>query len=92
MSAGDSFEVDIQRQSDLRYRWSLRRLGRVVDEGVELYVASCLRASTVGLDPTSQVTVSVDGFLGGSFFAVRMQLESSAVALELAQAMLNRRP
>ena len=92
MSAGDSFEVDIQRQSDLRYRWTLSRLGRVVDQGVELYIASCLAAATVGVDPTSRITVSVDGFSGGSFFAVRTQLESSQVALEIAQAMLTRRP
>jgi general secretion pathway protein G len=54
--------VEVQKQDDLRYRWTLSRpKGRVVDEGVELYIASCLAAATLGADPTSRISVTVDG-------------------------------
>lgn len=93
LSAADSLAVDIRKQDDLRHRWTLSRPhGRVVDEGVELYIASCLAAATVGADPTSRISVTVDGFFAGDFLAARTQLESSAVALEIAQAILTRRP
>lgn len=40
MSAAESFELDLRKQDDLRYRWRLSRLsGRVIDLGVEAYVA-----------------------------------------------------
>ena len=93
LSAVPSLAVEVQKQDDLRYRWTLSRpSGRVIDEGVELYIASCLASATVGADPTSRISVTVDGFLAGDFLAARTQLESSAVALEIAQAMLTRSP
>ena len=91
--AADSLAVEVRRQDDLRYRWTLSRpSGRVLDEGVELYIASCLSAATVRADPTSRISVAIDGFPAGDFLAARSHLESTAVALEIAQAMLTRRP
>lgn len=91
LNAADSLAVEVRQQDDLRYRWTLSRPnGRVVDEGVELFIASCLTAATIGVDPTSRISVTVDGFFAGDFLAARTQLESSAVALEIAQAMLTR--
>jgi hypothetical protein len=93
LSAADSLAVDIRKQDDLRYRWTLSRpSGRVVDEGVELYIASSLAAATAGADPASRISITVDGFVAGHFLAARTQLEAAAVALEIAQAMLTRRP
>ena len=93
LNAVPSFAVEVQKQDDLRYRWTLSRLdGRVVDEGVEVYIANCLALATVGADPTSRISVTVDGFVAGDFLAARTQLESSKVALEIANAMLSRRP
>lgn len=63
----------------------------VVDEGVEIYVASCLAEATKAADPSSRLNVIVDDFLAGDFLAARTQLESTTVALEIAQAMLTRR-
>jgi hypothetical protein len=92
VGTADSFELDIKKQDDLRHRWTLSRPdGRVIDEGVELYTASCLAAATTGVDPTSRIVVSVDGVPAGNFMAMRMQLESSRVALEIGQALLTRR-
>ncbi|MEO6032882.1 MAG: hypothetical protein ABIP61_13425 [Burkholderiaceae bacterium] len=83
--------VDIRKQDDLRYRWTLRRPnGRVLDEGVEFYISSCLAAATARVDPTTRISVTVDGFVAGDFLAARTQLEPSAVALEIAQGMLTR--
>lgn len=94
LTAVPSLAVEVQQQDDLRYRWTLSRPnGRVIDEGVELYIASCLASATVEVaEPTSRISVTVDGFFAGDFLAARTQLESSAVALEIAQAMLTRRP
>ena len=93
LSAAGSLAVDIRKQDDLRYRWTLiRPNGRVVDEGVELYIASCMAVATMGADPTCRISITVDGFAAGDFLAARTQLESSAVALEIAHAMLTRRP
>jgi hypothetical protein len=88
----DSLAVDIRKQDDLRYRWTLcRPNGRVVDEGIELYIASCLASATAGADPASRISVTVDDFEAGDFLAARTQLEPAAVGLEIAQAMLTRR-
>ena len=63
LNAADSLAVDIRKQDDLRHRWTLSRPnGRVVDEGVELYIASCLAAASAGADPTRRIRVTVDGF------------------------------
>ena len=88
----DSLAVEIRKHDDLRYRWTLcRPSGRVVDEGVELYIASCLASATAGADPATRINVTVDDFQAGDFSAARTQLEPSVVALEIAQAMLTRR-
>ena len=92
MRATEAFELDIDKQDDLRYRWRLSRTsGRVVDSGVVLYIADCLATAAVGLEPDSRLTVNVDGRCIGGYSAMRMQLESSGVALDIAQAMLTRR-
>ena len=90
MSADDFFEIDIQQQADLHYRWTLSQRGVVVAQGVEPYVANCLAQASVGVDPTSRIAVGVDNVPAGSFLAVRTQLESTPVALEIAKAMLTR--
>jgi hypothetical protein len=91
VSSADSLLVEIRKQDDVRYRWTLsRRNGRVLDQGVELYVANCLVAASAGADPTSRIGIVVDDFSAGDFLAARTQLESSAVALEIAQSMLRR--
>jgi hypothetical protein len=93
MAGASSLAVDIRKQDDLCSRWTLSRPdGRVLDQGVELYIAKCLAAATVAADPTTRISVTVDGFSAGNFFAMRTQLESTTVALEIAQAMLTRRP
>ena len=93
LNMSDPFTLEIRKEDDMRYRWTLSRPnGRVVDEGVEIYVASCLAEATKAADPASRTNVIVDGFLAGDFLAARTQLESSAVALEIAQAMLTRHP
>jgi hypothetical protein len=59
-SAADSLVVDIRKQDDLRYRWTLSRPdGRVVEEGVELYIASCLVAATASADPAGRISIVV---------------------------------
>lgn len=88
----DSLAVDIRKQDDLRYRWRLcRPSGRVVDEGVELYIAGCLASATVRADPATRISIKVDDFEAGDYLAARTQLEPAAVALEIAQTMLRRR-
>ena len=90
MSADEFFEIDIQQQADLHYRWTLSRRGVVVTQGVEPYIASCVAQASVGVHPTALIAVGIDGVPAGSFVAVRAQLESTQVALEMAEAMLTR--
>lgn len=92
LNAAAPLILEVRKQDDLRHRWTLRRPnGRFVDEGVELLLASCLTSATIGADPKSRVSVTLDGFFAGDFLVARTQLESPAVALEIAQAMLTQR-
>jgi len=92
MRSKESLELAIGKQDDLRYRWQLSRpSGRVIDDGVEAYIASCLAAAASTVDAGSWMTVSVDGVPGGRYAAVRMQVDSIEVAAEIAQAMLLQR-
>ena len=46
MRSKESLELTIGKQDDLRYRWQLSRpSGRVIEDGVEAYIASCLAAA-----------------------------------------------
>ena len=92
MRANDVLELDIRKQDNLRYGWNLSRAdGRVVDNGVELYIADCLAIASVGLDLYTRLSVTVGGRRVGEFVAARTQWETSDVAREIAQALLTRR-
>ena len=92
MRSKESLELAIGKQDDLRYRWQLSRpSGRVIDDGVEAYIASCLAAAASTVDAGSWMTVSVGGVPGGRYAAVRMQVDSIEVAAEIAQAVLVQR-
>lgn len=81
--------LDIGKQDDLRYWWRLSRpSGRVTEEGVEAYIADCLTAAASTVDPASRIVVTVDGVPGGSYDAVRMQLEPVDVAADVATTVL----
>jgi hypothetical protein len=92
MGTPDSFELDIQKQDDLRHRWTLSRAdGRVLDQGADVFIADCLATATARMDPERQITIIVDGVPAGDFVVARTQLEPSIVALEIGQAVLTRR-
>ena len=81
--------LDIGKQDDLRYSWRrCRPSGRVTEQGVEAYIADCLTAAASTVDPASRIVVTVDGVPGGSYDAVRMQLEPVDVAADIAKTVL----
>jgi hypothetical protein len=92
MAAPDSYELDIDKQDDLRHRWTLTRMGgRALDEGAEVFIADCPAAATA-MDRQSHMAIIVDGVSAGDFVVGRTPLEPSIVALETRQAALTRRP
>jgi len=91
MSLLELLELDLVKQDDLGYRWRLcSPSGRVIDHGVENYLASCLAAAASTLDPASRISVVVDGAAVGCFVAVLMQIDAIEVAAEIAQAVLSK--
>lgn len=82
-------QLNIDWQDDVRYRWRLSRpSGRDIEQGVEAYIANCLKAAADTVDANDNISVSVHGISGGHYRALRMQLASIDVAVEVAREVL----
>ena len=90
MTAGSFLQLDIDWQDDVRYRWRLSRpSGRDIEQGVEAYIADCLKAAANTVDTSDEISVSVHGICGGRYGAIRMQIASIDVAVEVAREVLS---
>ena len=89
MTAASFLQLDIDWQDDVRYRWRLSRPNkRVIVQGVGAYIANCLEAAADTVDANDEISVLVHGISGGCYGAVRMQLASIDVAVEVAREVL----
>ena len=89
MTTASLLQLDIDWQDDVRYRWRLSRpSGRVIEQGVEAYIANCLKAAADTVNADDEISISVHGISGGRYDAVRMRLASIDVAVEVAREVL----